>query len=69
MLLIGTNDLGAAFWDAADVRTAEEAIMRAVPGVTLRLVGALCAVVHWADLFMHATPQCCCCRSLPVTAV
>ncbi|KAI3426404.1 hypothetical protein D9Q98_008774 [Chlorella vulgaris] len=41
VLLIGTNDLGAAFWDAADVRTAEEAIMRAVPGVTLRVLQTL----------------------------
>lgn len=36
VLLIGTNDLGAAAWEATDVHTAEEATMRAVPGVTLR---------------------------------
>lgn len=41
VLLIGTNDLGAAAWEATDVHTAEEATMRAVPGVTLRVLKTL----------------------------
>jgi hypothetical protein len=36
VLLIGTNDLGAAAMEAGDIHKAEEAVMRAVPGVTLR---------------------------------
>jgi len=36
VLLIGTNDLGLAAAEAPDVHSAEEAVMRAVPGVTLR---------------------------------
>lgn len=38
VVLIGTNDLGAAAWEAPDVHSAEAAVMQAVPGVTLRWV-------------------------------
>lgn len=41
VLLIGTNDLGSAAMDAPDVHTAEGAVMRAVPGVTLRVLQTL----------------------------
>lgn len=41
VVLIGTNDLGAAAWEARDVRSAEAAVMQAVPGVTLRVLRTL----------------------------
>ncbi|KAL4448233.1 hypothetical protein ABPG75_005452 [Micractinium tetrahymenae] len=41
VVLIGTNDLGAAAWEAPDVHSAEAAVMRAVPGVTLRVLRTL----------------------------
>ena len=36
VVLIGTNDLGAAAWESPDTRSAEEAVFREVPGVASR---------------------------------
>ncbi|KAI7835515.1 hypothetical protein COHA_010589 [Chlorella ohadii] len=41
VLLIGTNDLGAAAADASDLREAEQLLIQAVPGVTLRVLQTL----------------------------
>lgn len=41
VLLIGTNDLGAAAADAWDVREAAQLLVQAVPGVTLRVLHTL----------------------------